>query len=281
MDWHLILPGAEEIRDLDLTRAREVRLRPGQPVWALLPEGIWQGKHILSPREVFSAAQALSGHELAARQREMSQGFLPLPGGHRLGICGVTDGQNLRQITSLCVRLCHEVPGAGSGIFPEVLDKNVLILGAPGTGKTTLLRDLIRLLGLHGRQVGVADERGEIAACREGRPLLDVGPLCDVVTGMEKSSAVMLLIRAMAPDVIATDELGGAEDVKALQEARRCGVYVLATAHGKSQNEVFRRRGMAALNELFDVFVALSAPGAPPEVTVHPKEALPCAFSSP
>ena len=261
MDWHLIIPGAPETKSADLSGAREVRLRPGQPIWALLPDGPWHGSHILTPQEITRAAQALSGHALAARQETLSAGFLPLPGGHRLGVCGRMDEGRLREITSLCVRICHQIPGAGQKIFPRIRGKSALIIGPPGAGKTTLLRDLIRLTGQDGEQIGVIDERGEIAACRDGRPMLDVGPGCDVVTGLDKSRAVSLLIRAMAPQVIAADELDGAKDASALREALRCGARILATAHGRSLSDVRRRRGMASLLSLFDTAAVLSAPG--------------------
>jgi len=277
MDWHLIVPGAPETRNVDLTQAREVRLRPGQPIWALMPEGAWQGTHRLTPEEVFQAAQALSGHGLAAHQRELRSGFLPLPGGHRLGVCGIMDSMGLREITSLCVRQCHQLIGAGAGVFPLIRGRNALILGPPGSGKTTLLRDLARLYGLAGMQTGVIDERGEIAACRGGAPLLDTGPLCDVVTGMEKAAAVHLLLRAMAPQVIVTDELGGPEDGGALMEAARCGVRVLATAHARGAEDFAARRGMAAVLPLFDLALILVSPGHPPEI----KELKPCAHHSP
>ena len=271
MDWRLIVPGARELEHTDLSAAREVRLRPGQPVWALLPEGVWRGSHALTPEEVFRAAQALSGHALAARQRELAAGVLPLPGGSRLGVCGVMDENGLREITSLCVRQCHELPGVGAGVFPRIQGKNALILGPPGAGKTTLLRDLARLTSLSGKQVGIIDERGELAACRGGRPTLDVGPSCDVVTGMDRARGALLLIRAMAPEVIVTDELGGPADARALMEAARCGALVLASAHARCPEDLAVRPGMAALLPLFDVFVILSSPGAPLRVRENGK----------
>ena len=269
MDWRLIVPGAAEWAEVDLSAAREVRLRPGQPVQALLPGGWWRGTAALTPAEVTRAAQALSGHGLAARQKELSEGFLPLPGGHRLGVCGVMGRDGLREVTSLCVRVAHEIPGAGETVYPEIRGRNTLIIGPPGSGKTTLLRDLIRLYGEDGWQVGVADQRGEIAACRDGAPQLNVGPCADVVTGMEKAPAIRLLIRSMAPQAVAADELGGAEDARAVLDALHAGVTVLATAHAASAEGLRRRAGMGALLEqgAFERLALLSAPGQPPLVT--------------
>ncbi len=268
MDWHLIVPGAPETRNVDLTQAREVRLRPGQPIWALMPEGAWQGTHRLTPEEVFQAAQALSGHGLAAHQRELRSGFLPLPGGHRLGVCGVMGPKGMREITSLCVRLAHEVKDAGAGVFPRIQGFSALIIGPPGAGKTTLLRDFVRLYSMAGTPVGVADERGEIAACREGMPQLDVGPMTDVVTGLDKGAALRLLVRSMAPGVAAVDEIAGEEDAAALGEALRCGVSALATIHGRSLADIRQRRGMEKLlgPGAFERAVCLTAPGEKPRV---------------
>ena len=269
MDWRLIVPWAAELADADLSAAREVRLRPGQPVMALLPGGWWRGTTALTPAEVTRAAQALSGHGLAARQRELAEGFLPLPGGHRLGVCGVMGRDGLLTVTSLCLRVAHEIPGAGERVYSQIRGKSTLIVGPPGSGKTTLLRDLIRLYGEEGWQVGVADERGEIAACRDGAPQLNVGPCADVVTGMEKAPAIRLLIRAMAPQAVAADELGGPEDARAVLDALHAGVTVLATAHGKNAEGLRRRAGMSELLEqgAFERLALLSAPGQPPTVT--------------
>ena len=114
--------------------------------------------------------------------------------------------------------------------------------------------------------MGVADERGEIAACRDGMQQLDVGPNTDVITGMDKAKALLLLIRAMAPQMVATDEIGGPEDATAILEASRCGVRVIAAAHGKNVQDVRRRQGMEALFQegIFQKTVVLTAPGSPP-----------------
>ena len=268
MDWRLIVPAETGFEEAGLSAAREVRLRPGQPVAAVTPHGVWQGSHVLSAAEVNQAAQALSGYSLAAHREELSQGFLPLPGGHRLGVCGVSGARGSLEITSLCVRVAHEVKDAGKALFPRIRGRHTLIIGPPGAGKTTLLRDLVRLYSLSGIPVGVVDERGEIAACREGRPQLDVGPFTDVASGQEKAKCILQLIRSMAPQVIATDEIGGTEDAQALAEALRCGVTVLATAHGRNMRDVEKRPGLAALcaSNAFEAWIQLQGPDQPPQV---------------
>ena len=268
MDWRLIVPEEKKWDASGVEAAWEVRLRPGQPVLMVKPGGGWQGSHVLTPAEVTQAAQALCGHEMAARQRELTEGFLPLPGGHRLGVCGVMGPKGMREITSLCVRLAHEVKGAGEDVFPRVKGFSALIVGPPGAGKTTLLRDFVRLYSMDGTPVGVADERGEIAACRDGMPQLDVGPMTDVVTGLDKGTALRLLVRSMAPKVAAVDEIGGEEDAAALGEALRCGISVLATVHGRSLADVRQRRDMENLlgPGAFERAVCLTAPGEKPLV---------------
>ena len=268
MEWRLIVPGETGWASSGLESAWEVRLRPGQPPVVVKPGGIWRGTHILSPLEVNQAAQALCGYEMAARQRELTEGFLPLPGGHRLGVCGVMGPRGFWEITSLCVRLAHEIKGAGAGVFPLVRNYSALIAGPPGAGKTTLLRDLARLYSLSGMAVGIADERGEIASCRDGSPQLDVGPMTDVITGMRKGSALRLLVRSMAPQVAAADEIGGEEDAAAIAEALRCGVTVLASIHGRDLSDIRRRRGMENLlgPGAFERIITLTAPGAKPRV---------------
>ncbi len=268
MDWQLIVPGETGWASSGVENALEVRLRPGQPALAVKPDGIWRGSHVLTPSEVTQAAQALCSYELAARQRELNEGFLPLPGGHRLGVCGTAGPKGMREITSLCVRLAHEVKGAGADVFPRIRGFSTLIIGPPGAGKTTLLRDFVRLYSMKGTPVGVADERGELAACRDGMPQLDVGPMTDVITGMDKGAALRLLVRSMAPRVAAVDEIGGEGDAAALGEALRWGITVLASIHGRSLSDIRQRRGMKKLlgPGAFERFVCLAAPCAKPRV---------------
>lgn len=255
--------GGEEA---DFSQAFEIRLRPGQRMYALFPWGIWQGDHALSPAEIAHAAQALSGHALAARREEMARGFLPLSGGHRLGIAGIMGEGGLKEIAGLCLRIAHGVKGCGEELFPGIRGRHTLIIGPPGTGKTTLLRDLIRLYSLDGCQVGVSDERGEIAGAEGGRYHLDVGPNTDVITGMEKGAAIQLLIRGMAPQVIAADELGGPGDGEALMDAARCGAVVLATVHGRDQKSAAGRQGMQLARGIFEKAVILEKIGQSPKV---------------
>lgn len=236
-EMELLLPG----------ELREVRVRADRPtVFCTMNRTValpWQPDQ----RQVETLAEALSEHSLYARSEETRQGYVTLRGGHRMGLCGRVTQQGLKDIASLCIRIAGQWPGCAKGLLPHA--ENLLIIGPPGSGKTTLLRDLARLISSarQARQVALIDERGELAACVHGVPQLDVGEGCDVLDGAPKPQAVAWLVRSMAPQVIITDELAGAEDAAALLDAIACGATVIASCHGVNLSEVANRPAMAAL----------------------------------
>jgi len=239
----------------------ELRLRIGRPVLAV---GEQRHSYLQADGEVtdqpargmvFSAADAKTLFERATHssayvwQQQIASGFLTLPGGHRLGMAGravMERGElaGIRQISSFCLRLAREVRGAASPLLRRIVEPqndrilSTLLVSPPRCGKTTVLRDAIRQisdgvgwLGLPPRQVSLVDERSEVAGCWQGTPSRDVGQHTDVMDGCLKAAGVLTMLRSMAPDVLATDEIGRSEDVAALEEAARGGVSLLATAH--------------------------------------------------
>lgn len=238
-----------------LSRLEEARLRRGFPMTALLPEGEIDtdtppiGEEDL--RQVLENATQSSAHTALDRVR---QGFVTLRGGHRVGLCGSVvrrDGQivTLRELSSLSIRVARPVTGQARTLLPQLMEHgtfaSTLILAPPGAGKTTLLRELVRGLsdgdGVPPLRVGVADERGEIAALWRGEPQLYVGRRTDVLDGCSKAEGLSILIRGMNPQAAAVDELGSPGDVRAVVDAAGCGVAVLATAHGSGLDDLRRR----------------------------------------
>lgn len=230
---------------------REVRVRAGEKVKLLTSMGEKTVFCEPDQQQVAQMAEALCEHALYARAEEQRSGFVTLRGGHRMGLCGrvIAQGQSvrgLREISSLCIRIAGQWYGAADRLSPHLLDadgrpQSLLIVGLPGMGKTTMLRECVRRLSDNGKRVCVVDERSEIAAMFCGTPQLDVGGNTDVLDGCGKEAGLRWMLRSMSPEILATDELGDPLDAQAALDAIRSGVCVLATLHGRTLEDVSAR----------------------------------------
>lgn len=232
----------------------EIRLRTGQPVrlWGRKREESLSGE--VTREELEQVIRLASRCSLHAVLPQLRQGFLTLPGGHRLGICGravLREGEihAIEPVSSLNLRLARQMRGVAEPLMERLCPKgefrSTLILAPPGAGKTTLLRDVIRCLsdgvGCVPHRVSLADERGEVAAMQGGGPQLYVGENTDVMEGCPKAQGLMLLLRGMNPQVLCADEITAREDIEAMSMAAGCGVELLCTAHGASRDDLERR----------------------------------------
>ena len=235
-------------------RAEELRLRCGWPMAAVFPEGeVPLGGRKIVTQDLELLLEIASRASVHAVLSQLREGYLTIEGGHRLGLCGTAvleNGQmrNLRSLSSVSIRIARQHPGAALPLLSGLMEGgrlcSTLIAAPPGMGKTTLLRDLVRCIsdgdGTPPLRVGLADERGEVAALYGGVPQLRVGRRTDVIEGCPKAQGAMLLLRAMNPQVLAMDEITAPEDVAALLTAAGCGAVLLATAHGEG-DELTRR----------------------------------------
>ncbi len=286
-----ILPGKirEIITELPgdvLEEIEEIRLRQGKPLMLgltredvmITPQGqpttVSEFGYTVTEQDVLRAVQLVSGSSIYAFEEEIKNGFITVRGGHRVGLTGkvvVDKGKvkTIKYISGLNIRVAREIIGAADRVMPYLIDPvskefhHTLIISPPRCGKTTLMRDIIRQLStgipkldFKGRTVGVVDERSEIAGCFNGVPQKDVGIRTDVLDGCPKAEGMMMLIRAMGPQVIATDEIGKPEDAGALEEALNAGIKVLTTAHGADREEISQRPVLKYIMEQ-DVFERL------------------------
>ncbi len=187
-------------------------------------------------------------------EEQIKKGFITAEHGERIGLAGefVFDkGQALtaKNFTSLCIRVPHEIIGAGQRVYDVCFQdgiKNTLICSPPGQGKTTVLRDLCRLISEnYFKNVLVCDERGEIAVG-------NLGETVDVYVYADKQTAFEAGIRAMRPDVIVCDELS-LSDISAVKRGIDGGVKVLASAHIENAESL-----NIEMQRLFERFVFLS-----------------------
>lgn len=232
----------------------------------------------ITQTDLLKTLQMISKNSLYALENEIRAGFVTIAGGHRVGLAGqalVENGQvkSLKNISSINIRIARQIIGCADQLIPWLINPkghiyNTLIVSPPRCGKTTVIRDIarqlssgIKELNVKGMQVGIVDERSEIAACQFGVPSMDLGDRIDILDSCPKATGMLMLIRSMAPQVIITDELGREEDALAVEEAVHAGVSVIATAHGHSIVDIKKRPCIKKLieEECFERYVTLSS----------------------
>ena len=256
----------------------EIRLRSNKPLCLKIGQEIKTIDYIVSQQEVLQAFERICENSVYSYRRQICDGYITIKGGNRVGLVGsavVDNGQiiNINYISSLNFRIARQKIGCSNKVIEDIINLkentiyNTLIVSPPGCGKTTLLRDIIRnisngikLLGFTGKTIGVADERGEIAAMYKGIPQNDIGIKTDVIDNMPKPEAMRMLVRSMAPDIIACDEIGSLKDVEAIDYAMCSGVKGIFTAHGKDIEEVKRNAELCKLldKNIFERIILLN-----------------------
>ncbi len=257
-----------------LCSLEEIRLRAGKPLvlkvgdddFAINPprevtRNLMDG-YIISPEDIFRTIASISDNSLYAFAEEIRRGFITIPGGHRVGLAGQVivenyDVKNMKNFSGICFRVAREVKGCASPLLKKISSSsgrvdNTLIISPPRCGKTTILRDLARLLstggdGLTPHNVVIVDERSELAGTYQGIAQLDVGLRTDILDACPKGLGMVMAIRSLSPQIIITDEIGSEEDVKAINACINAGVTVITSIHASSLEELEARPLIAQL----------------------------------
>ena len=238
---------------------QEIRLRTGQPVRIvqdnkeeILPSA--GSPHIITKEEVRETMDYISHYSLYAYENELRQGFLTIEGGHRVGVAGKVimekdKVKNIQYISSVNIRVSHEVIGCADSLLPYIT-KNKQVCHTQGCS------------------VGVVDERSELGGCYLGIAQNHLGSRTDILDCCPKAEGMIMLIRSMAPQVIAVDEIGTSEDIHAVEYAMQCGCKLIASVHGLDMDEAKKKPVLGELirRRMFERYVVLGNGEHPGEI---------------
>jgi stage III sporulation protein AA len=262
----------------------EIRIRIDRPIEITMKGAPMFLSYIIRQEDAFNLLNKISQFSIYTLEEELKRGYITVSGGHRIGLAGkviLEEGKvkAIRDIASFNIRIAKEKIGIAEKIIPFIFNHSwmhTMIVGPPQTGKTTLLRDIARIIssgnqekGVHAYKVGIVDERSEIAGCVHGIPQMTFGHRLDVLDACPKAEGMMMMIRSMSPDVLVVDEIGRMEDAEAIQEAVHAGIKLIMTTHGTSLEEAKNRPSLKSIidQNIFQRFIVLSRAHGPGTIT--------------
>ncbi|GIO23162.1 stage III sporulation protein AA [Oceanobacillus sp. J11TS1] len=255
------------------SQLQEIRVRMHQKIEFIFDSSIcWLDKPLPTKKEAIYILNQLSEYSLYRMEEELRNGYITIEGGHRVGIAGgiIMSDRRVKAIQPVSffnIRIAKQKKGCADGLMPYIYDgsyHHTMILGAPQSGKTTVIRDICRQIAIQSdsnrsKKVTIVDERSEIAASIRGVPQHDVGERTDVLDACPKAEGMMMAIRTLSPDILVVDEIGAANDVEAIIEASQAGVKVICTIHASDMADLYRRPTLQKLldESIFERFLLL------------------------
>lgn len=256
----------QSMKKADSEKLQEIRIRAGRPLSVTVCGKEYflmiSGNLTAYPEQAVRVTKAeteetfrsVCEYSVYSFSKELREGYITLKGGARVGISGTAvyeEGKlsGMRDVSSLCFRLPREVKNCAAGLARETIlmgGGGLLIAGKAGSGKTTMLRDMCRILGSCSR-VSLVDTRGEIAGILHGIPQYDIGHHTDVFDGFPRSDGAVMALRSMTPEYIVCDEISTAQEANALLQVFGCGVNIIASAHAGSFADIMKRETLKPL----------------------------------
>ncbi|MCG7311909.1 stage III sporulation protein AA [Priestia flexa] len=276
----------------------EVRIRIGRPIELTIDSQPVFLSYVVTAEDTLFILNKLSHFSIYMIEEELKKGYVTIEGGHRVGLAGKVITENghvrvIRDVTSFNIRVAKEQIGIAEPLIPLLYQSrwlSTILIGPPQTGKTTMIRDLARMMSTGNRQrkieavkVGIVDERSEIAGCVKGVPQHTFGTRIDVLDSCPKAEGMMMMIRSMSPNVLIVDEVGSEEDCQAVLEAVNAGVQVFMTVHGYDLFDLNKRPSLKQLIELevFERYIVLTNENGPGTVkTIYDRGRKPLSLKS-
>ncbi len=264
----------EEIRRTSYASIEEIRMRAGRRCSLVVSGENIMLDTVLEDGEITDVLEGMCQGSLYAFSDTIKQGYISLPDGVRVGVCGRAGCEGERiigvyEVNSLSVRIPHKSRPLGAEVCRLLhsfkCTQGVLIYSPPGVGKTTLLRSAAMLLasggweqGKHPLRTVVIDTRGELSFANEGRDLC-----LDVLSGYPRRRGIEIATRCLNAEVIICDEIGDYEEAMSLVASHNCGVPLIASAHAANITQLLSRTGLRLLHEakIFGAYVGIDRDG--------------------
>lgn len=246
-----------KLSKVDIKSITEIRLRKNTEISITV-----SGKtkpitgFIVSQSDIEDILLSFCQNSMAAFEDEISQGFITIEDGHRVGLGGEfyfephSHKYVLKEISSLNIRIARDITHFinQDKLYIDEF-KSVLLAGAPHSGKTSLAKYYIKTLSKHYRIV-VCDERDELTYSKAN---------FDVIKGVPKALAIGMATRTLNPQFIVCDEIGSLEETNQILSAINTGVKFICTVHGESIEQLKKRPNINLLlkSDIFDRIVFL------------------------